>query len=189
LVEAHRDFESLVAPLLDPLFATALRLTRNRADAEDVLQETVMKAWKSFDRFQRDTNFKAWVFKILTNTFITSKRVEKRTLHAVPLIEGKDELPEEPAQPAFEDTEWDRVYPAIVDDDVKKALDELPEEYRLPLLLSSMAELSYKEMAEALSVPIGTIMSRLFRGRSKMREALRAYAEQRGIRVSDSEEN
>ena len=183
----RREFEGLLEAALDPLFATALRLTRNRPDAEDVLQESVMKAWRSFDRFQKDTNFKAWLFKILTNTFISSKRVEKRSPRTVPLQEGGDAEPGA-HEPAFESTEWDRIYPAIVDDDVKSALDELPEEYRLPLLLSSMGELSYKEMAEALSVPIGTIMSRLFRGRVRMREALRAYAERRGIRVSDSAE-
>ncbi len=83
--------------------------------------------------------------------------------------------------------DWDRVYPALVDDDVKRALDDLPEEYRLPLLLSSMGELSYKEMAAALSVPIGTIMSRIFRGRARLRESLRAYAEQRGIHVEEGE--
>ncbi len=182
LVEARREFETLIEPLLDALFATALRMTRSRADAEDVLQESVMRAWKSFDRFQKGTNFKAWVFKILTNTFISSKRSEKRSPRAAPMID-EGEVPAGSSEPVFEGIEWDRVYPALVDDDVKLALDELPEEYRLPLLLSSMGELSYKEMAATLDVPIGTIMSRLFRGRARVREALRAYAERRGIRM------
>jgi RNA polymerase sigma-70 factor (ECF subfamily) len=185
LVEAHRDFETLVAPLLDSLFATALRLTRIRADAEDVLQESVMKAWKSFDRFQKDTNFKAWVFQILKNTFISRKRSDKRNPPPVALAD-EGAVPSHPGEPAFDGVEWDRVYPALVDDDVKTALDELPDEYRLPLLLSSMGELSYKEMAAVLEVPIGTIMSRLFRGRTRLRETLRGYAEQRGIRVTDA---
>jgi RNA polymerase sigma-70 factor, ECF subfamily len=184
LVEARREFETLIEPLLDPLFATALRLTRSRADAEDVLQESVMKAWKSFDRFQKDTNFKAWVFKILTNTFISSKRSDKRSPRAASIVDD-GEVPADDSEPAFEGIEWDRVYPALVDDDVKRALDELPDEYRLPLLLSSMGELSYKEMAATLDVPIGTIMSRLFRGRVRVREALRTYAERRGIRIVD----
>jgi RNA polymerase sigma-70 factor (ECF subfamily) len=187
LREARREFETLLAPILDALFATALRLTRNRADAEDVLQESVMKAWKSFDRFQADTNFKAWLFKILTNTFISSKRSQKRTVAASALIEDGD-IAARSREPSFEGVEWERVYPAIVDDDVKLALDELPDEYRLPLLLSSMGELSYKEMAAALDVPIGTIMSRLFRARTRMREALRTYAERRGIRVTEGSE-
>jgi RNA polymerase sigma-70 factor (ECF subfamily) len=176
----RREFEGLLQAVLDPLFATALRLTRNRPDAEDVLQESVMKAWRSFDRFQKDTNFKAWVFTILTNTFISKKRSERRQPRATALEDG---LPGDPPRASFEAADWDRVYPALVDDDVKRALDELPEEYRLPMLLSSMGELSYKEMAAALSVPIGTIMSRLFRGRTRLRESLRAYAEQRGIPV------
>jgi len=176
----RREFEGLLGPVLDPLFATALRLTRNRSDAEDVLQESVMKAWKSFDRFQKDTNFKAWLFRILTNTFISGKRTEKRSPRPAQLSQERD-VADEPAEPSFEASEWDRVYPSLVDDDVKQALDELPEEYRLPMLLSSMGELSYKDMAVALDVPIGTIMSRLFRARVRMREALRAYAGRRGL--------
>ena len=184
LVEAHREFETLIEPLLDTLFGTALRLTRSRADAEDVLQESVMKAWKSFDRFEKGTNFKAWVFTILTNTFISSKRSEKRSPRAASIADDGD-VEGAPPEPAYVAADWDRVYPLLVDDDVKQALDDLPDEYRLPLLLSSMGELSYKEMAAVLGVPIGTIMSRLFRGRTRVREALRAYAERRGIRITD----
>jgi RNA polymerase sigma-70 factor (ECF subfamily) len=182
----RREFEGLLKTVLDPLFATAMRLTRSRSDAEDVLQESVMKAWRGFDRFQKDTNFKAWLFTILTNTFISSKRAERRQPHATPLT-SDDELAVGPAEPSFEAADWDRVYPALVDDDVKGALDELPEEYRLPLLLSSMGELSYKETAAALSVPIGTVMSRLFRGRARLRESLRGYASRRGIPVEEGE--
>lgn len=181
----RREFEALLEPLIDPLFATALRLTRSRANAEDVLQESVMKAWKSFDRFQRDTNFKAWIYKILTNTFISGKRVERRHPATAPL--ESDPEAKESLEPSFDASEWDRVYPTLVDDDVKRALDELPEEFRLPMLLSSMGDLSYKEMAAALDVPIGTIMSRLFRGRARLREALRAYAEKRGLPLGESE--
>jgi RNA polymerase sigma-70 factor, ECF subfamily len=184
LVEARREFETLIEPLLDPLFATALRLTRSRADAEDVLQEAVMKAWKSFDRFQKDTNFKAWTFTILTNTFISSKRSEKRRPRPASIVDDGD-IPGPPGEPSFEAVEWDWIYPALVDDDVKRALDDLPDEYRVPLLLSSMGELSYKEMAATLDVPIGTIMSRLFRGRARVRAALRSYAEERGIQITD----
>lgn len=184
MVEARSEFETLLEPLLDPLFATAMRLTRSRADAEDVLQESVMRAWQGFDRFRKDTNFKAWIFKILTNTFISSKRAEKSRPRASVAVED-GALPAPESEPAFEGIEWDRVYASLVDDDVKRALDDLPDEFRLPLLLSSMGELSYKEMAAALDVPIGTIMSRLFRGRARIRAALRGYAEERGIRVSE----
>jgi RNA polymerase sigma-70 factor, ECF subfamily len=186
LVEDARrnEFEALVGPVLDPLFATALRLTRSRPDAEDVIQESVMKAWKSFDRFQRDTNFRAWIFKILTNTFISNKRTDKRSPRPTQLAD--ESLITSPSnEVSFEASDWERVYPALVDDDVKRALDELPDDYRLPVLLTSMGELSYKEMAAALDVPIGTIMSRLFRGRARLREALRGYAEARGIPVRD----
>ncbi len=180
----RNEFEALLGPILDPLFATALRLTRSRPDAEDLLQESVMKAWKSFDRFQRETNFKAWTFKILTNTFISGKRTDKRSPRPAQLAD-EAAVPSPANEAEFAPAEWDRVYPALVDDDVKHALDDLPEEYRLPMLLASMGELSYKEMAASLEVPIGTIMSRLFRGRARLREALRGYAEARGIPVRD----
>src|SRR3954468_18123916 len=107
LVGTRPEFESLLGPLLDALFATALRLTRARADAEDVLQESVMKAWKSFDRFQKDTNFKAWLFKILTNTFISSKRTEKRSPRSSALGDEGDAVAKA-REPAFEGVEWDR---------------------------------------------------------------------------------
>ena len=139
-----------------------------------------MKAWRSFDRFQKDTNFKAWVFTILTNTFISKKRSERRH-PASASLEDEGSVPARPE--AVEATDWERLYPTVVDDDVKLALDELPEEYRVPILLSSMGGLSYKEMATALEVPIGTIMSRLFRGRERLRGALKGYAEKRRIAV------
>lgn len=181
------DFEALLEPLLDPLFGTALRLSRNRADAEDVLQETVMKAWRGFDGFQPGTNFKAWVFKILANTFVSRKRSEGRGPR-VSDLDGQGEAalaalevsPEAIASIAangsveegLDSPDWERVYPRLVDDDLKRALDELPEEYRAPLLLSSLAGLSYKEIAGALEIPIGTVMSRLFRARERVRRSL-----------------
>lgn len=181
---SRREFEGLLEPLLDPLYGTALRLARSRPDAEDLVQESVMKAWRSFDRFEKGTNFKAWVFKILMNTFVSSRRSAARAPRPAQLVE---EVPAPtPARDASPE-EWSRLYPALVDDDVKNALDALPEEFREPLLLSSLGELSYKEMASALEVPVGTIMSRLFRGRERLRALLKDYALGRGIRVATQE--
>ena len=104
---SRREFEALLDPLLDPLFGAALRLTRNRAEAEDVLQESVMKAWRSFDRFQRGTNFKAWMFKILTNTFVSRKRSEAHAPRATDLVDVQD-VAEALQEEAYEPEAWER---------------------------------------------------------------------------------
>ena len=179
-----REFEALLDPLLDPLFGAALRLTRNRAEAEDILQESVMKAWRAFDRFQRGTNFKAWMFKILTNTFVSRKRSEAHAPRAADLVDVQD-VAEAFHEEAYEPEAWERVYPKLVDDDMKRALDELPPEFRAPFLLSTLGGLSYKEMAEALDVPVGTIMSRIFRARARLRRSLKQYAEGRRLVMND----
>jgi RNA polymerase sigma-70 factor (ECF subfamily) len=181
---ARREFEALLDPLFDSLFGAALRLTRNRAEAEDVLQESVMKAWRGFDRFQRGTNFKAWMFKILTNTFVSRKRSEAHEPRATDLVDVQD-MAESLQEEVYEPEAWERVYPKLVDDDMKRALDELPTEFRAPFLLSTLGGLSYKEMAEALDVPVGTIMSRIFRARARLRRTLKQYAEAHHLGVRD----
>ena len=189
----RREFEAHLEPLLDTLFGAALRLTRSRADAEDVVQESVMRAWRSFAQFERGSHFKAWILKILTNTFLTRVRTAKRRPATVPFAEGEDpatgdedrgaagasseDLPEE----AGDVRAWERLYGRVVDDELKGALDRLPDEFRAPLLLSTLGELSYKEIADALELPIGTVMSRLFRARGRLREQLTDYARGRGL--------
>jgi RNA polymerase sigma-70 factor (ECF subfamily) len=185
---SRREFEALLEPVLDPLFGTALRMTRNRSDAEDVVQESVMKAWRSFDRFQTGTNFKAWVFKILANTFVSGKRAEKRRPQPASLPDGGAAVAAGAPGDSYDAAEWNRIYSSLVDDDLKRALDELPDEFRVPLLLSTLGELSYKEMAASLEVPVGTIMSRLFRARERLREALKGYAFGRGIQPAPARE-
>ena len=178
------EFEELLTPQFDRLFGFALRMTQSRADAEDLLQESIYRAFRGFSGFRRGTNFKAWMFRIVTNCFISSKRSAKR---APLLVEDLDQVPDA-GQAASDElfdasTDWNNVYGSVVEDDVKLALDELPEEFRAPLLLSSLGGLRYKEIAEVLSVPIGTVMSRLFRARQRLRRGLRDYAEERGLRV------
>lgn len=180
----RRDFEEMLDPLLDPLFGTALRLTRNRADAEDVLQDAVLNAWRSLASFERGTNFKAWIFRILTNVFISRKRVEARGGRTADLVDVED-IAEVAREESLESEDWESLYPRLVDDDVKRALDELSEEFRAPLLLSSLGGLSYKEIAAVLDVPIGTVMSRLFRARARLKKALKGYAEERRLKVED----
>lgn len=180
------EFEELLAPHFDPLFGFALRMTKNRPDAEDLLQESIYRAYRSLARFQRGTNFKAWMFRIVTNTFISKKRSERRAPVLVAELEVRDPRDGEELTAELRDaaTDWDRVYSEHVEDEVKHAVDELPEEFRAPLLLSSLGGLRYKEIAEVLHVPIGTVMSRLFRARQRLRRSLRRYAEDRGIPVS-----
>lgn len=182
----REEFAELIQPHFDPLFGFALRMTRNRPDAEDLLQESIFRAYRSISGFQPGTNFKAWMFRILTNTFISRKRSEKRAPILMPELEAVDESAgaEGMAEELYDaETDWNAVYSHHVEDEVKAALDELPEEFRAPLLLSSLGGMRYKEIAGALDVPIGTVMSRLFRARQRLRRILRDYAQERGIQV------
>ncbi|MEZ6187743.1 MAG: sigma-70 family RNA polymerase sigma factor [Planctomycetota bacterium] len=185
--EAKRsEFEALVAPHLDALFGYCMRLARNQPDAEDLLQEGLYKAFRGLAGFERGTHFRAWVFRILTNAWISRVRKEQRRPTAVDL----DAVPDVESavhQEVYDaETNWGAVYHEVVDDEVKQALDELPDEFRLPLLLSSLGGLRYKEVAQALDLPLGTVMSRLFRARQKLRRSLRDYAAERGIPVTEA---
>lgn len=185
--QAQARFQGLIDPIFDQLFGYALRMTRNRTDAEDLLQESVFRAYRAIDGFQPGTNFKAWMFRIVTNAFISRKRKEQRAPILVDLAGVPDPAVAVNEELRDADTDWERVYGELVDDDVKRALDELPEEFRAPLLLSSLAGLRYREIALVLDVPIGTVMSRLFRARKRLRGALRDYALERGIPVQAEE--
>lgn len=188
------EFEELVLPHLDLLLGFALRLTRHRADAEDLLQDALYRAFRGLGGFERGTNFKAWMFRILTNAFISRRRSEARAPLLMDIDAAADaghEQSEGDGGPdvalitELEDaaTDWKRVYAEHVEDDVKRALDELPAEFRVPLLLSGLGGLRYQEIADVLNIPIGTVMSRLFRARQRLRRSLRDYALQRGISV------
>jgi RNA polymerase sigma-70 factor (ECF subfamily) len=172
------NFEAAAMPFVDSLYNTAYRMTRNSEDAEDLLQETYLKAYKYYDKFQEGTNFKAWLFKILKNTFINRYRKEQSrpSPSAFEDIEGgfESQILEEatasipsPEQELFEN---------VLDEHVQKALDELPDDYRMVVLLSDLEGFSYKEVAEILEIPVGTVMSRLYRGRRLLEAVLLKYA-------------
>lgn len=191
------EFEELVLPHIDLLLGFALRLTRNRADAEDLLQDAMYRAYRGLDGFERGTNFKAWMFRILTNAFISRRRSEARAPLLVDIDavdQGQDLGDAATNEAALHDelldatTDWTKVYADHVDDDVKRALDELPLEFRVPLLLSGLGGLRYQEIADVLGIPIGTVMSRLFRARQRLRRSLREYAVDRGLAVGLEEE-
>jgi RNA polymerase sigma-70 factor (ECF subfamily) len=167
------------------LFSTALRMTRNRADAEDLVQETFVKAWRSFATFQEGTNLRAWLFRIMTNTFINKYNAQQRRPQETELDEV-EELFLFRRIGAFDQSKMnqsaeDQLLEFFTDDEVKNAIEELPEMFRLPVLLSDVDGFSYKEIAEMLDVPIGTVMSRLHRGRKMMQKLLYTYAKERGL--------
>jgi RNA polymerase sigma-70 factor (ECF subfamily) len=172
------------------LYNAALRMTRNRADAEDLVQETYLRAYRSYATFEEGTNLRAWLFRILTNTFINTYRAKQRRPQETDLGDMEDLYlyrrigQVNPASVSAEDQLLD----LFTDDEVKAALEELPEAFRLPVLLADVEEFSYKEIAEMLDIPIGTVMSRLHRGRKAMHKRLFDFAQARGLVVPSQSE-
>ena len=180
--ELAERFEREALPLMRDLFAAALRLTRNRADAEDLLQETYLRAFRGFGGFRPGTNLKAWLYRILTNTYINSYRKRQREPQVVPddsLEEWYlyDRLAREGAGASAEA----EVLDALPDEEVQAALESLPEQFRMAVLLADVEGFSYKEIADILSVPIGTVMSRLHRGRRALERRLWDVVRERGM--------
>jgi len=185
-----QEFEELALAHLDPLYSAALRrLTKNERDAEDLVQDTCMRAYRFFDKFERGTNIKAWLFKILTNTFINRYRrkvkertvvegVEREAVHERFVSRDATDFAANPEQYFFD---------RLLSDDVLRSIDSLPIDFRLVVILADLQEFSYKEIAEILECPVGTVMSRLFRGRKLLQKTLREYAEGQGVFRHDGE--
>ena len=176
-------FEADAMQYAPQLYSAALRMTRNAADAEDVVQETFLKAYRAYSTFEAGTNLKAWLYRILTNTYINKYRKQQRRPSEVELGELQDlylykRLGEQSG--ATQSAEQD-VLDEFVDSDVKQALESLPEHFRMPVLLADVEGFSYKEIAEILDIPIGTVMSRLHRGRKALQKKLWNVAEERGL--------
>ncbi len=169
------------------LFSTALRMTRNRSDAEDLVQETYIKGLRSFHTFQEGTNLRAWLFRIMTNTYINKYNAQKRKGTEVELDDVEELFLYKRLgsidQSQLSSSAEDQMLELFTDDEVKNALEELPEDFRIPVLLSDVDGFSYKEISEMLEIPIGTVMSRLHRGRKAMQKMLYEYARERGLIV------
>lgn len=181
-IQKTKDFEAIAFQYMDSLYSTALRFTRNTEEAEDLVQDTYLRAYRFFDKFQEGTNFKAWIFKILTNTFINKYRKKARTPQQVQLDKVAYGLEnEEPPERVGEWTGFDESkYDELFDDDITAALSQLSEEFRMVVLLADIEGFSYKEIAEIIGRPSGTVMSRLFRGRRMLQRILDKYARREG---------
>ncbi|MEO7398699.1 MAG: sigma-70 family RNA polymerase sigma factor [Ilumatobacteraceae bacterium] len=167
------------------LYSAAMRLTRNTADAEDLVQDTYLRAWRSFNTFQEGTNLRAWLYRILTNSFINKYRAKQRrpdetgmdNIEDLYLYKRIGSLGSTLGDRSAEDTMLDM----FTDDEVKDALEQLPENFRLAVLLADVEGFAYKEIAEILEIPVGTVMSRLHRGRKQMHKLLYDFASERGL--------
>ena len=178
-------FTEMTMEHMPSLYTAALRMTRNPADAEDLVQDTYLKAYRAFETFQEGTNLKAWLYRILTNTFINSYRAKKRRPEQTDIDDVENlylyrrlgGLEGASSGRSAEEEVLDR----FTESDIKEALESLPEQFRLAVLLGDVEGFSYKEIAEILDVPIGTVMSRLHRGRRALQKRLYDFGRQRGL--------
>jgi RNA polymerase sigma-70 factor (ECF subfamily) len=184
-VADQATFADVAMEHMPSLYTAALRMTRNPADAEDLVQETYLKAYRAFGSFQAGTNLKAWLYRILTNTFINAYRAKKRRPEQADVEDVEDfylyrRLGGLEAAAAGRSAE-EEVLDHFTDDEVKHAIESLPEQFRMAVLLADVEGFSYREIAEILDIPIGTVMSRLHRGRRALQKALFEFGMARGL--------
>jgi RNA polymerase sigma-70 factor (ECF subfamily) len=181
-------FEEQAIPFLDQLYGAALRMTRNPADAQDLVQETFVKAYSAFAQFQQGTNLKAWLYRILTNTFINTYRKKQRDPYKGSISDLEDwQLGEAVSATAMSTRSAEaEAIDHLPDTAVKHALQSIPEDFRLAVYFADVEGFSYQEIADIMKTPVGTVMSRLHRGRRLLRGLLSDYAAERGIRAASA---
>lgn len=184
--ERREVFTRDALPYADQLYSAALRYTRNPADAEDLLQETLFKAFDKFHQFRPGTNLRAWLYRILTNTYINRYRKEQRRPDEVSADANEEFSLYDRISGAATPAAESEVLARLTDREVTDALADLPENFRMAVYLADVEGFSYAEIAEIMDTPIGTVMSRLHRGRSRLQKALYGYAQQRGL-IPDAE--
>ena len=184
------EFENLVLEHLDMLYAVALRLTHNAADAEDLTQNTVVKALRFHDKFKEGTYIKAWLLTILRNTFINEyrRRARRPTFVELTGAEPAPQLGPDPNIPLQAEDGQTNDLLELLDDEVRLAIESLPNDFRIAVIMADLEDKSYKEIADAMECPLGTVMSRLYRGRKLLRDQLEEYARQRRV-ISGAKEN
>ncbi len=186
------SFAEDAMPLMDQLYSAALRMTRNPADAEDLLQETYLKAYRGYERFQAGTNLKAWMYRILTNSYINRYRAKQRRPDETDLSDVEDmylyrRLGGESSE--IGSSAEDAFLNSVTDDTIKAAIEAIPENFRIAVLLADVEGFAYKEIAEILDIPIGTVMSRIHRGRKALEKQLHDYAGERNLLPDQEDES
>lgn len=181
-VQKQEDFEEEIIPHLDAMYNFALRLTSDPSDAEDLVQDTIVKAYRFFSSYEKGTNAKAWLFRILKNSYINNYRKKSKKPNQVDYDEVSTFYETIRAERTDTSDLEDKMFRDLIDDDISNALDELPEDFRTVVLLCDVEGFTYEEIANMLDVPIGTIRSRLHRGRNLLKSQLMEYAQERGYR-------
>jgi len=180
--EKRAQFEKEALPHMDALYRTALRMTKNEGDADDLVQEAFFKAYRFWDKFQQGSNCRAWLFKIMTNIFINNYRAKSWTPQTVDLEDVDDDfLFGQLSALGPSDNPEQHFFNKVFDDDVKEAIEELPEDFRLVIVLSFLEGFSYQEIADIVGLNIGTVKSRLHRGRKLLQKSLWQYAVKNGF--------
>lgn len=180
-VQKQKDFEDEIVPHLDAMYNFALRLTSDPNDAEDLVQDTIVKAFRFFSSYEKGTNAKAWLFRILKNSYINNYRKKSKQPNQVDYDEVSSFYETIRADRTDTSDLEDRMFRELIDDDISQALEELPEDFRTVVLLCDVEGFTYEEIANMLDVPIGTIRSRLHRGRNLLKAELMEYAKERGF--------
>lgn len=185
IAEKHKEFEREALPHMDLLYNFALRMTNNRADADDLLQDTYLKAFRFWDKYEQGTNIRAWLFRIMKNSYINLYRKSSKEPDTVDYDDVKDFYNSIRDDSAESNDLQESVFGNLLDDEVAQAVAELPDDFRTVVILCDIEGLPYEEIAEFVECPLGTVRSRLHRGRKLLRQRLTEYARNRGYAVEE----